>query len=224
MITPNNRKLLTLKDPESINSCWIKQADYDFLSTATSTDIIIACSKINSLCNRKFNHQIVDQIFRKTKFNRNNYTNFLLDNYFVVEIIDMYLQDLDSFSLVEKTYNKLISENGSLDVLPLIDTEQNLNINWLYMNEYNFWIRYDSGYQINSDTGDDLTKYEKVPEIVKYATALMVKYMKSLQNNDGTVESFSTQTYSQKNSNPSTNSLLLEINDLLKDYKITKLC
>jgi hypothetical protein len=224
MITPNNRQLLSLKDPANINECWIKSTDYSFISTATESEIIIACAKINNLCNRKFNRQTSDLVFHNSELPPVSYTTFILDNLPAVEIVDVYIQVLDTFNLISNQYNQLIQDTGVLSIVPLPEIYPPVNFTPMYYSKYNTWIRYSSGFLTNADIGNATleAKYEKVPELVKYATALMVKYMKSLQDLDGSVESFSTQTYSQKNAIPQNNALLLEINDLLKDYKITK--
>lgn len=216
--TPNNRDFLYLRDPADISECWINQSSYSFLCDTTDSDIIIACSKINELCNRKFNHQIADYVFYNTAFKTQEYTAFIIPNIPVTSIEDIYLHVSDEFVLISQDYLQAVPDSGLVNVVPYPQTSPPSAYLPMYRGLYDVWFRYDSGFAVNGDLVTD--NYPKIPEMVKYATALMVQYMRSLQNNTGTVTEFSTQTYSQKNSKPGENSLLLEIDRMLENYKL----
>lgn len=213
--TPNNRAYLLLVDPVDKNGCWVTQADYDFLANASDKQIVNACARINALCKRKFNHQIADQVFYRKSYNAVDYTDLLLENIPIKNVVDVYLQVIDSFEELSTDAIQIVPESGAVSFLAFPETVLSNIATLAREGEYNIWFRYDSGFRINSDVDNT---YPAVPENVKYATALMVRYQQSLANNFEGVLEFKTQTYSQKNSNPDNNPLLMEINELLKEY------
>jgi hypothetical protein len=217
-LTPNNRDREIPKDPETIDECWITTTTYPTYTGITNDDIIDDCSAVNEMCNRKFNHQVIDQTFMDVSFFMSQYQYFALDNGPISYVSDIYLQGGDTFALVDDQYLQVFTEERGIKVVPFLTfspTIQNTIFN-LPSTQYHLWVRYASGFRVN---GDDDETYPEVPRPVQRATILMAKYLANLSGVQPNVTSFSTQTYSQKNSLPSDDPILSRVKEFLKPYK-----
>lgn len=220
MLTPNNRTRLKLKNPAVIADCWISSTDYPNL-VALAADatygafvnkfIIQACAQINKMTNRYWNIQTADQIFMFSPQGFNQYQTYVLENRPINSITDIYLQVNETFSNVDLSYMQLFDEERTVRIYPLNIALSNLQVisDRLISQTTNMWFRYSSGLA----TAD-------VPEDIKQATAMYVNYIVNGFKDTALVASFSTQTYSQTNSKPGDNPLLLQIKDMLKPYTL----
>lgn len=201
-MTPQNRNFLELKNPSTINDCWIAVSDVTDLTGVTNEEIVQACCFINEICARKFNGQESDVVFNNTKLFCEGETQFFLPNIPVKSISDVYIQVNGNFTLLPVESYFFIPSTGILYIQSCISN-------------CNLWVRYHSGYRTNGDTTGF---YPIVDGSVKRATILAVSFLREMRKN-GIVESYSTQTYSQKNAEISKMPLFKEIEQLLKSFK-----
>lgn len=217
--TPENRGRIALKDPETIDECWITQADYSFLSGYSDDQIIEACSEINRMCNRKFNHQEADAVVIQEATLYYSYNTFILPNYPIKSVTDIYLQILDTFNKLDLTYLQTFTEESVLKLVPILTADTNSALPQININpNTNVWVRYDSGFKVNGDITND---YPTVPSPIKKATAMMAKYLSEIDSLPIGVKQFSTQTYSQTNAAKlEEDAYFVRIKQLLQKYVI----
>jgi len=223
MLTPNNLPRKVLSDPVNINECWItsasspnliKYAANPLLSPFVNSYIIEACALINEMCNVKFNEQQVDMVINNKSLYTGSYQSVVLDNRPVQSVDNIWLNVVDTFAPVSLAFIQLDSETGILKIMPDFTTyvQTTLPITEL-SGASNLWVRYTAGYAIVD-----------VPVLVKKATCLAVDYLFGLDGLVPNVDSFSTQTYSQKNSKGGVKEdpILSRIETLLSSYKKIK--
>jgi hypothetical protein len=219
MLTPNNRARKVFIDPV-LNDCWITNADYpnlanlvtEYGATAVNNLIVVACARINKMCNRYFNTQQADEIFINDASYYNGYYTYVLKNSPITTIDDIYLQVNESFGAIDLSYLQVFTAERTIKVLPNVITSLTTALfasAELSTGKLNLWIRYTSGYA-KAD----------VPSNVKYATALMVEHLASGQSGNGDVVEFATQTYREKRAKSSESPLYSMIQDLIKPYKL----
>lgn len=220
MLTPNNQPRKVLSDPDDISDCWITASSYPnlakysadpTLSPFLNSYIIEACAFINDLCKTKFNEQQADFVINNKNLYIGSYTTIVLPNKPVQSVDNIWLNVVDTFAPVSLDYIQLDGETGTLKILPDFTTYVQTTLPmFAYGDTSNIWIRYTTGYAT-----------EDVPAMIKKVTALAVDYLFGLDNLTPNIESFSTQTYSQKNSKGDKDSdpILSRIEQLIADYK-----
>lgn len=213
-LTPDGTKKDPI-NPALITDCWINSTSYpNLVSYSADTDksaylntfIITACGAINTLCNRYFNSQQIDQVEPSTTLSVNRYRDIVLDNKPLITVDKIWLQVVDTFAEVSKDYIQVLTREGIVRILPnfSIYTATSLPISE-FDNSTCLWIRYTSGYTV-------------VPEEVKLATSLYVDYLFQSFDTTSGVDTFSTQTYSQKQSKVGDDTKLGAIKEILKSY------
>lgn len=206
-------------DPKTINDCWISSTDFPnlakYASDATKSPylenaIIAACAAINKICNRKFNKQVIDDIYTNEVLAFRDYKVYALKNRPVVSVDKVWLNVTNTFALIDPTYFQLLPSEGVLKILPTFSVYVQTTLPfYAYSTASNLWIRYTSGYEKTD-----------VPQDVKLATAMYVDYYFSRFNLTGGISSFGTQTYNQTNvTKPDSDPILVAINEILKTYK-----
>lgn len=206
-------------DPTTIGECWITDTEtYAIQQIKNDSDksdflddyIIDACAEVNRICNRKFNKQVIDKIFKDQNLQTNDYINLRLWNTPIASVDKIWLQVTDTFTEINKSYTQILFNEGVIKIMPkdIFMVYGTLPPNFSRLNS-NLWIRYTGGYEI-----------EDVPRPVKRATALMVKYLFDLEELDGGIKSYRTQTYQQTNSDAETDPVMSQIMRLLQKYII----
>lgn len=221
MLTPNNRTQKFFKNPATIAECWIDSTYSPQLVALVSRYgqpyveklIIRACARINKLCNRYFNNQEADEVFMRIKDNFYGYQTFVLQNAPINTITDVYVGYVDGFTLLDSTYFELSAAARIFKCIPLVSVISSLigPANYYPSEAFNLWIRYTSGYTTSN-----------VPEDVKGCTADLAVYMATAVNSGG-LKNFSTLTYSQGNSTPDTDPLLMNIKEELAFYNLSNI-
>jgi hypothetical protein len=210
-------------NPQSISDCWISPTDYpNFLSYAAdpiksqflNKYIIQACTKINTMCNRYFNSQQVDEIFDKTVLNMRDYSTFIIGNYPLVSVDYMWVNVVNTFNIVSLDYLQIDTRTGLVKILPNFSIYVQTTLpQWALKPSSTFWIRYTIGFD---NVGG-------VPEDIKRATALMVDYLFGLDSLTPNISSFRTQTYSETTAKASEDPIMSRIEALIAPYRINKI-
>lgn len=225
-LTPDGTKY-DPQDPTEIDECWIQSTDFPNLaryaadstkSPYLDTMILAACAAVNRMCFRKFNMQTIDQIEINKGLYIGNYKTFSLNNNPVKSVTKAWFQVVDTFSEIDLTYLQLDTVSSTIKLLPTFTSYSQTSMP-LYGRDLtsNIWIRYVSGYEIDQEN-----EINEVPFEVRYATALMVDVLFAGFDIGSGIDSFSTQTYSQKNSIPDKDPAMMKITSLLKEYKVFK--
>ena len=226
-LTPDGNKY-NPEHPQSINTCWIQDDMFPNLakykadpvkSTYLDNTIMTACAMVDDMCNRYFLLQTTDEIFQDTILRQSKYNTFILKNAPLVEVDTVWLQVVGTFNEISNTYLQVMEEEGIVKILPTFSTTASVPYPYYIDNtSTNVWIRYSSGYKV--DYSGSKTDNE-VPYDIRLATALLVDYIFASFDIPSGVDSFSTQTYSQKNSNAMNDAILSRVNDLLKGYRLS---
>lgn len=186
---------LEFTNPTNLSEAWIsatttpRLADLNTKYSSTFESFVLAaCAFVNKHTKRYWNKQQADDIFLGAKLFYGTYNEFALTNKPVETIDTIWVQVADTFTEVDQTYLQLDKSASIIRITPTINIINAVSLpTGLYNNNSNLWVRYTSGYE-SAD----------VPFDVKLATALYVDYLYSMDSMDGGVDSFSTQTYSQK--------------------------
>ena len=215
-------------DPKTIDECWITPTDFPNLiaysqdsqkSTILNNMIITACGAVNRLCNRKFNQQIIDEIWPNVYMYTSMYNEFTLKNRPLVEVEHVWLQIAANFSEVYSTYLQILTEESIVKILPTVMTTALVPYPfYLKKDACNVWVEYKSGYKI--DRTDLQNIVNDVPYDVQLATSLYVDYLYSSFDMTAGITSFKTQTYSQTGSTPDNDPKLQAIKALLRPYML----
>lgn len=225
MLTPDGNKY-NPRDPETLNECWITKTSHPNLAALNADPtkepyleemILAACASVNEICNRKFNAQLIDYIFKDRNLFFQHYLSFALPNLPLISIENVWLNVVETFSEVSLDYLQVMTAEGIFKILPNFTayTQTTLPLNQL-STATNLWVRYRGGFEVDQDSS-----VNEVPKNVQMATALYVSYLFSSFDVESGVESFRTQTYSQKNVvDADKDPVLTRINNLLKPYRI----
>lgn len=226
-LTPDGTKN-SPKSPQNIDECWIQADQFPNLvkyaadpikSLYLDNMIITSCGAVNSICNRYFNKQTIDEIFPNEGLFTNEYNEFVLKNRPLIEVKKVWLQIVSTFAEVENTYLQVLTEESIVKILPTLSLTSSVPFPFYRDKDAsNVWIRYDSGFAVDY-SGQNTTN--EVPFEVRLATASYVDYLFSMFDMQGGISEFKTQTYSQKNAKASEDPLLSSVKGLLKDYIIT---
>lgn len=226
-LTPDGHRY-NPRHPESIDECWIQPSMFPNLvkysadiakSPYLNDTIITACAMADDLCNRYFLQQQQDEIFVNQILTNNQYQTFVLSNIPVASIDKVWSQIVSTFNEISRTYIQLLDKQGIVKILPTFSTTSSVPYPH-YINESanNIWIRYTAGYEV--DYSESNTTNE-VPYDIRLATALLVDYLYASFEVPSGIDSFSTQTYSQKNSSAESDAILSRVNNLLEKYKLS---
>lgn len=228
-LTPDGHKY-DPQDPQTIQECWIQSGAFPnlvryaadpTLSPFLNDYIIMACAEVNRLCDRKFNKQVVDEIFANERLWFNEYRMFTLKQRPLAEVTNIWLQVVDVFSPIDLQYLQVDTSVGTIKILPTFSTYVNTTLPAVYLSTAsNLWVRYEGGYAV--DYTDPSHPINEVPFPVRMATALMVDYLFDLANVQGGVSNFRTQTYSQQNATPDQDPKLGAIKNMLKTFMLIK--
>ena len=224
-LTPDGTKLDPV-DPSTANTAWISPTSHPnlvkFAADATKSDflnefILDACAAINRICNRKFNKQQIDQIFKDTNLFFRDYKTFVLDNRPLISVDNMWIQVVDTFSPISLEFIQVMTREAAIKVLPNFSSNVQTTLPiYALESSTNLWVRYTSGYEVDQDGGTN-----EVPRPVQQATALYVSYLFSSFDVDSGISEFKTQTYQQKNVlDADKDPLLTRIDKLLNPYII----
>lgn len=214
--------------PSTIDECWIQPTMFPNL-VKYSTDItkspylddtiITACSMIDDMCNRYFLKQTIDEIFPNTILSHDRYNTFILKNIPLIEVDKVWVQIVSTFAEVSNTYLQVMEEEAIVKILPTYSTTASVPYPFYLDNTAtNIWIRYESGFDVDY-SGTSTTN--EVPYNVRMATSLLVDYLFASFDVQSGIDSFSTQTYSQKNSSAKNDAVLSRVSDLIKNYKLS---
>jgi hypothetical protein len=215
-LTPDGTKNNPV-DPAELSECWINSTTTPELTalnaslgaTYFQTLCIAACAFVNNYCNRKFNTQTIDQIYLNETFRGLSYKQFQVDNKPLTSVTKMWVDVAGTFSEVALTYMQIDTSLGVIKIIPDALSTILTSVPIVTMpNHVNIWIRYVSGYAVAD-----------IPKDLQMATALYLTYLYEQSKSDGSVESFSTQTYSQKNTGGKGSGKMMTIEALLKKYK-----
>ena len=217
MLTPTGVTKHDAIDPATIADCWISSTSFPNLvaystdpikSTSLNNMIIAACAGVNRICNRKFNQQIIDEIWPNMYMFTSQYNEFVLKNRPLISLDHVWLEIAANFSEVQSTYLQVMTDEAIVKILPTVMTTALTPYPfYLKKDACNVWIEYTSGY-----TSAD------VPSQVQIATALYVDYLYGVFDAPAGIESFRTQTYSQNNATPDKDPKLTQIRDMLRPY------
>lgn len=226
-LTPDGHKY-SPEHPQSIDTCWIQDNTFPNLakykadpvkSTYLNNTIMTACAMVDDMCNRYFLKQQTDEIFTDTILRQSKYNLFVLKNVPLITVDNVWIQVVSTFSEIGDTYLQVMPEEGIVKILPTFSTTASVPYPFYIDNtSTNVWIRYTSGYAVDYSGTKNAND---VPYDVRLATALLVDYIFASFDIPSGVDSFSTQTYSQKNSNSSNDAILSRAKDLLKGYKLS---
>lgn len=226
-LTPDGTKN-NPKHPANIDQCWIRPNMFPNLAKY-STDItkspylndaiIAACGMVDSMCNRYFLQQTIDEIFPNEMLRGSEYNQFVLMNTPLVSVTKVWSQVVGTFTEISSTYLQVLTAEAIIKILPTFSTTATVPYPYyIDKSAANIWIRYLSGYKVDySGTNTN----NEVPYDVRMATALLVDYLFSSFDVPSGIDSFSTQTYSQKNSSVQNDAKMSRAIDLLKHYKLS---
>ena len=226
-LTPDGTKN-NPRHPATIDECWIQTSMFPNL-VKYSTDvtkspylndtIIAACGMVDDMCNRYFLQQTIDEIFPNQVLRSSEYNQFVLMNVPLVSVTKVWTQVVGTFTEISNTYLQVLTAEGIIKILPTFSTSATVPYPYyIDKSANNVWIRYVSGYKVDySGTETD----NEVPYDVRMATALLVDYLFAGFDVVSGIDSFSTQTYSQKNSSAKSDSKMSRAIDLLKRYKLS---
>lgn len=225
-LTPDGHKY-NPQHPASIEECWIQTNMFPNL-VRYSTDpakspylentIISACAMVDDMCNRFFLQQQQDEIFMDTLLSSSKYNTFVLANFPIASIDKVWVQVVSTFNEISNNFLQVMDREGIVKILPTFSTNASIPYPFYIDNtSTNVWIRHTSGYEVDY-TGSNTTN--DVPYDVRLATALLVDYLYASFEVPSGIDSFSTQTYSQKNSSASSDAVMSRVNSLLESYKV----
>lgn len=226
-LTPDGSKY-NPEHPQSIDECWIQSDMFPNLakysadpvkSTYLDNTILTACAMVDDMCNRYFLKQTIDEIFKDTSLRQSQYNTFVLANTPLVEVLNVWVQVVGTFTEITDTYSQVMDSEGIVKILPTFSTTASVPYpHYIDKTSTNVWIRYTSGYEVDYTGSEDVNE---VPYDIRLATALLVDYIYASFDIPSGVDSFSTQTYSQKNSSAGSDAILSRVNDLLKGYRLS---
>jgi len=214
--------------PSNIDVCWIQPTMFPNLvkysnditkSPYLDDTIIAACSMIDDMCNRYFLKQTIDEIFPNTILSHDRYNTFILKNIPLIEVDKVWVQIVSTVAEVSNTYLQVMEEEAIVKILPTYSTTASVPYPFYIDNtSTNIWIRYESGYDVDYSS---TSTTNEVPYNIRMATSLLVDYLFASFDVQSGVDSFSTQTYSQKNSTAKNDAVLSRVSDLIKNYKLS---
>lgn len=225
-LTPDGTKY-DPKQPQLIGDCWITSTSYPNLVSYTTDPtksafvdqyIIDACGEINKMCNRYFNSQTIDQIFKNVVLNIRDYTTFVLDYGPLETVTNIWVEVVNSFAPIDLQFLQQLTREGIVKILPSFSVYAQTTLPmWALPTSTNVWIRYIAGYHPSS--GDAY----QIPNDIKRATALMVDYLFGLDSITPNLSSYRTQTYSETSAKANEDPILTRIESMLKPYKKYKI-
>lgn len=214
--------------PSTIDECWIQDTMFPNLvkykadstkSPYLNNIIISACSLADTICNRYFLKQTIDEIFPNTLLSHERYNEFVLKNIPLIEVDKVWIQVVGTFSEITDTYLQIMEEEGIVKILPTFSTTASVPYPFYIDNtSTNVWIRYESGFDVDY-SGTHSTN--EVPFDVQLATSFLVDYLFAGFDTPSGIKSFRTQTYSQENSTADNDPSYSKALNILNKYVIS---
>lgn len=225
-LTPDGNPRKVLRDPETIDECWITPTQYPnltkfaanpLLSGYLNAYIIEACALVNEICRKKFNEQQADLVLINENLYMGWYKTISVENIPLVTVDNVWLNVTNTFAPVSLEYLQVDTVTGTIKILPDFTVYTQTTLPWFQLgNAANIWIRYTSGYEIDRTDPDNVVN--KVPLPVQRATGMLVDYLFGVDGIIPNVAEFKTQTYSQKSSKTDEDPIYSRAMQLLKPY------
>jgi hypothetical protein len=200
-------------NPSTIDDCWISETttpklaiyntDYSAYFDAFA---IAACSFVNEYCNRFFNQQQADEVFLNRLMGSRQYEQFVLRNRPLISVDNVWEQITDTFNVVNLDLMQFEKATGIVKLIGDVSTVSTILPDLVFgSTSGNIFIRYTSG-------------YTTVPSPVVMATAMYAETLFEIDNTSSAIESFKTQTYSEKAGSLENHPKMNLIKKLLEPY------